>query len=268
MTWLRMITAFVLIPFVLVGLFLTSVPTFALISGVIWTLAALEWAQLSEFRSVVKQILYVVVFAVGLLGLYWLPAPYSHYFCLASMGLWAVLLFWTLTFKGTFPTLLRHTGSRAIIGLAVLWSSWLGLNLIRAHDQGILWIFCVLLIVWASDTAAYFVGKAWGKRLFSPIISPKKTWAGFWGGFMGAFIVAMGCFALMGIPQTQWIYFVPMSVVLILLAIYGDLFESLVKRVANKKDSGNILPGHGGILDRIDSLLPTMPFFAAFLIGI
>lgn len=267
MIWQRVFTACLIIPGVLAVLFLTDPLVFAAFTSVIFWVGAWEWARLCRIQFS-WALGYCVIFALGQGLLYslaaeWIDVVYGVGFCL-----WALLLYWTLRYRGQFPALLQNHISRAAIGLCVLWLAWFSLIQIRLHTQGTLWILCLILITSASDTAAYFVGKALGKKFFSPWISPKKTWAGFWGGLVGAFIVALLCAWQMGLTQQQYPAFMLMSVVLILLAIYGDLFESLVKRVANQKDSGSILPGHGGVLDRMDSLLPTLPFFAWYLMWI
>lgn len=268
MIWHRVLTAIVLIALVLAAILLTNVLTFTLLSSGLFVLGFWEWTGLCGDHSVEIKILASVLFALGLGSLWLVPPAYYAYLYILSFLVWIILMFWTLSYKGVFPLLLKNTYTRWGIGYLVLALAWFGLLQIRLGEKGSLWILFLLLIVCTSDTAAYFTGKALGKRPFSPLISPKKTWAGFWGGMVGAFVVAMVCFWQMGLPQSQWPYFAIMAFILILLAIYGDLFESLVKRVANKKDSGSILPGHGGILDRLDSLLPTLPFFAGYLFWI
>jgi phosphatidate cytidylyltransferase len=268
MIWPRVFTAILLITFVIGCLFFTSAPLFDLLSAGLFVIAHYEWTGLCQMSSWLWRGVLSVLFGVCLLGLFVLSPAYYPFLFLGALGLWILLLYWTSVHRGTFPWLLRNPTSRLLIGYVVLGIAWFGLHLIRAHDKGSQWILCLLVIVCSSDTAAYFVGRAWGKRLFAPLISPKKTWAGFWGGLVGAFTVALGCFWWMDLSRSQLPYFIIMSLILIMLAIYGDLFESCVKRVANKKDSGNLLPGHGGVLDRIDSLLPTLPFFAWYLTGI
>ena len=124
-------------------------------------------------------------------------------------------------------------------------------------------VLAVLVLVWVADTAAYFVGRAWGRRKLAPSISPGKTWEGAWGGLAGALAYAIICGGLAG--GVAWIPLVAGAALLAVLSIVGDLFESAAKRQAGVKDSGTLLPGHGGILDRIDSATATLPLAALLL---
>jgi phosphatidate cytidylyltransferase len=123
-------------------------------------------------------------------------------------------------------------------------------------------ILAVLVLVWIADTAAYFVGRAYGRRKLAPSISPGKTWEGAAGGFAGALVYAMALAFFRGQP---WWAYVAIAAVLAMLSIVGDLFESAAKRQAGVKDSGTMLPGHGGLMDRIDSATATLPICALLL---
>jgi phosphatidate cytidylyltransferase len=124
-------------------------------------------------------------------------------------------------------------------------------------------VLAVLVLVWVADTAAYFVGRKWGRRKLAPSISPGKSWEGAWGGIAGALAYAIICGGLAG--GVAWIPLVAGAALLAVLSIVGDLFESAAKRQAGVKDSGTLLPGHGGILDRIDSATATLPLAALLL---
>jgi phosphatidate cytidylyltransferase len=122
----------------------------------------------------------------------------------------------------------------------------------------------VLVLVWVADTAAYFVGRAWGRRKLAPAISPSKTWEGAWGGIAGAVAYAIiGGTFLKGVGA--WPVYAGVAVLLGAISIVGDLFESAAKRQAGVKDSGTLLPGHGGILDRVDSATAVLPIAALLL---
>jgi len=122
----------------------------------------------------------------------------------------------------------------------------------------------VLVLVWVADTAAYFIGRAWGRRKLAPAISPSKTWEGAWGGIAGAVAYAIiGGTFLSGVGA--WPVYAVVAVVLAAISIVGDLFESAAKRQAGVKDSGALLPGHGGILDRVDSAAAVLPIAALLL---
>jgi phosphatidate cytidylyltransferase len=165
---------------------------------------------------------------------------------------------------------------RWIVGLALLWTAWLALA--HAKTLGINFILSVFCLVWAADIAAYFGGRAFGKRKLALSISPGKSWEGVWSGMLGAlFLAAVWCWA-----DSAWtldsrsLYtrvaarfgLAGLALVVIFLAamsVVGDLFESLVKRSAGAKDSSGLLPGHGGVLDRVDALLPVFPVALAWV---
>jgi len=140
-------------------------------------------------------------------------------------------------------------------GFAVLVPAGLAMLTLRPLE-----VLLVLLLVWIADTAAYFVGRSWGRRKLAPSISPGKSWEGAIGGLAGAAAYAIICGYF--IPVTAWAAFTAAAVLVAMASIVGDLFESAVKRQAGVKDSGTLLPGHGGILDRIDSATATLPLAA------
>lgn len=265
MIWPRVLTAAILIPLVFAAIFWLPPVLFQLVAILLFCGLAWEWGQLCETKLTGFAKYYVVVFVLGMLGLHWIPLDLSRMLLWGILVIWLGLLVTMALYKGHPPWLLQSPIRRALIGLLVLWGACLSLLLIRFHSEGAKWLLGLCLIVWTCDTAAYFAGRFFGKRLFSPLISPKKTWAGFWGGLLIAWSVGMGYVIWMGGSAfSSWK--TPLSLlVLILLSIYGDLFESLIKRIAQKKDSGQLLPGHGGLLDRMDSLLPTLPWFASTL---
>ncbi|MHB1356652.1 MAG: phosphatidate cytidylyltransferase, partial [Anaerolineae bacterium] len=138
---------------------------------------------------------------------------------------------------------------------------------LRAMDQGLVWLILVLLGTWICDTGAYFVGVRWGKHKFFPMISPKKTWEGALGGLVAGMLAVIP-FAMI-VLHLSWWWSLIISVLIVLGATFGDLAESVIKRQLGAKDSSNLIPGHGGMLDRIDSLLFVFPlvYYAACLIA-
>ena len=146
---------------------------------------------------------------------------------------------------------------RFLAGFLIILPAWVGF--VELFKADVLWVLYGLGIVWAADSGAYFVGKWKGKTFLAPAISPKKTWEGVLGGFACVTVLALLFFTWLDWP---WINLVLLSLLLGAFSIVGDLTESILKRVANVKDSGTLLPGHGGILDRIDSLLAVFPILA------
>jgi phosphatidate cytidylyltransferase len=175
-----------------------------------------------------------------------------------------------------FPPVLRLTG-----GVLLLWAAWLAV--MQARVIGVNFLLSVLVLVWAADIGAYFSGRAFGGRIFSnklaPSISPGKTWEGVMGGMVAVFLVALIWMALESHVVTQsvsiytrlWMMGTPLLsvglVFLVAMSVVGDLVESLFKRAAGVKDSSKLLPGHGGVLDRVDALLPTLPLAMMLVSG-
>jgi phosphatidate cytidylyltransferase len=152
----------------------------------------------------------------------------------------------------------QHRALLVVSGFIVLVPPGLALALLPP-----LQVLAVLVLVWVADTAAYFVGRRWGRRKLAPSISPGKTWEGALGGVLAALAYAIICGSFVG--RVAWVALVAGAALLAVLSIVGDLFESAAKRQAGVKDSGTLLPGHGGILDRIDSATATLPLAALLL---
>ena len=169
------------------------------------------------------------------------------------------------------------TPLRLFVGLVLLWVGWLALA--QARVVSINFVLSVLCIVWMADVGAYAAGRAFGKRKLAPSISPGKSWEGVYGGLVGVALLAVvwTLWADRSLPVDApslftrlrdafgWIGMLAASAALVGLSVVGDLFESLVKRAAGAKDSSRLLPGHGGVLDRIDALMPVLP--AAMALG-
>ena len=158
----------------------------------------------------------------------------------------------------------EHRALLTAVGFVVLVPAALALALLDAQL-----VLLVLALVWIADTAAYFVGRAWGRHKLAPSVSPGKTWEGAAGALVGACAYAIIVGLLRGGPS--WVAYMALAVLLTVISILGDLFESAVKRQAGAKDSGTLLPGHGGVLDRIDSATAVLPVAAlvhAFLVSL
>ena len=210
--------------------------------------AGLEWARLCRLPGGNGWLYAIAVPAVFLaLDHAGLQQPM---FALAAF-FWVVLApLWM--WRGLRPSELTWIGAA---GFAVLVPAGLAMLTLRPLE-----VLLVLLLVWIADTAAYFVGRSWGTRKLAPSISPGKSWEGAIGGLAGAAAYAIICGYF--IPVTAWAAFIAAAVLVAMASIVGDLFESAVKRQAGVKDSGTLLPGHGGILDRIDSATATLPLAA------
>jgi phosphatidate cytidylyltransferase len=212
----------------------------------------------------VKRGLYVLVVAAGLLGSWWLlRGDSSSWMAVPVLSLfwWVLAIALVLQFPGSAS---RWSSSAAqfVIGLIVLIPTWLAVvALHESGEQGPLLVMYLLSLIWVADSGAYFSGRAWGKRKLAPAVSPGKSWEGVGGGALLSLAYAVGAAQVLGLPGNQWPLFVVLSLVTVLFSVLGDLTESMFKRHAGIKDSGTLLPGHGGVLDRIDSVTAAAPVF-------
>jgi phosphatidate cytidylyltransferase len=181
--------------------------------------------------------------------------------------LWLGCGFWVLAAVAVlrYPSgahLLAGPALAVPTGLLVGWSAWLALVVIRDHPGGATWVLWFLCLIWSADIGAYFAGHRFGRRRLAPQVSPGKTWEGVIGGVLVSIVVAGAMLVPMGAWQPLW---VPVILLLVGVSVFGDLFESVLKRQRGVKDSGALLPGHGGVLDRIDSVVAALPVFALVL---
>jgi phosphatidate cytidylyltransferase len=254
----RVITALVLIPLVIGSIFFLPPMTFLSVALLIILLAGWEWTQLAGISQLAKKCIFLVLLALALLCCLFIPLPII---VLAGVIWWAIAI--TLLFL--YPKASSVWGNglwiRAMMGFLVLSPCWLGLIILQGFSPMLL-LFCLILI-WGVDTAAYFVGRKWGTHKLAPTISPGKSYEGLLAGLLAAVILSGVGLWVLEIPREQWGLFLLICIVGGgIITVIGDLFESMLKRQSHIKDSGSILPGHGGILDRIDSMTTAIPFFA------
>ena len=259
----RIITALVLLPIALGGFFLLDGGAFALFIAAVVTLGAWEWARLAGLGAQPQRIAYAAGVAVLLYGLYLLPA-------LAPLLLLAAVLWWgaaTLLVLN-YPDSSRYWGGlsgKLLIGLLILLPAWQGLVLLKQWPKANGLIIAVMVLVWGADIGAYFSGKTFGKRKLAPKVSPGKSWEGLYGGLAASLLITLLVGLQQGWSVTGLLLAMAGAAVVVLISVVGDLTESMFKRQSGIKDSSNLLPGHGGVLDRIDSLTAAIPLFAALL---
>lgn len=264
----RIYTVLVLLPLLLAALFFASTVWWALLIALMMLVGAWEWGALAGWR-IGGRVLYVVAMALGGAALWhWGYAPASAIGWIAPLA-WALsVAFWLLMAPWWLAQgwRVRSPAALAMAGAVLLLPLWLAL--VQLHAQP--WLLLILMaIVWLSDTAAYFCGKCWGRRKLAPAISPGKTRAGAWGalGAVAIYFFVVSAVGPSGPTGLQGLAGLGVFLLLALLGIEGDLFESWIKRTAGVKDSGTAFPGHGGVLDRIDALTASMPAAALLLHG-
>ena len=239
--------------------------------GVCMVVAGVEWTQLTDMEALWQRGFFLFLLLSVMAGLWFLLAVDSQ---LIDVILFSAVIWWllcaVLLFGKSQGFNIRHRPYLLIvlIGLIVLVPTWLALVSLHANKvYGPLFVFFIILMNSFADSGAFFAGRRWGSRKLSPNISPAKTWEGLWGA---AIVVALlsavfGAF-IFKLTIIQLLIFVPFCIMILFFSVLGDLFESMIKRKAQVKDSGRIFPGHGGMLDRIDSLTAAAPVFVAGLL--
>lgn len=284
----RLITACILLPLVIFSILAFPPQWFAVAVIVVFLMSAWEWTRLAGFESTLGRLLGcialpTVFLLILIVAKLLIEAPFSKYsldtalalslntnktvqyfFQILILGIWIL----NLCAVCAFPRGAKYYASRAmgiVIGALVLVPAFVALVALQSAHPGL--TLYVLVLVWVADSGAYFAGKRFGRHKLAPKVSPGKTWEGVLGAVLGALLLAWGAFYYFNI-HLSFVVWMLLNVATVLFSIVGDLFESLFKRMRNLKDSGNLLPGHGGLLDRIDSLTAALPIFAIGLMSL
>lgn len=259
----RTITALVLASFGILIVLLAPTFVLALITGVIVVIALWEWTRLAGFASRPTRSAAVALTALALVPL-WLVRnePIVWWVIGAGVLWWLVATLWLGNFSfGAAPTR-ENAALKFTAGLFATLPAWIALAKLHAEpEHGHGWALFALMLVWAADTTAYFAGSRYGKKKLCPQISPNKTYAGVYGALGGAALVAAIGGYVLETRGIAWIGVIVLAIVTVCASIVGDLYESLIKRQASVKDSGALFPGHGGMLDRFDSVFAAVPVF-------
>ncbi len=265
----RLMTAAVLIPLVVWGILGLPTSYLSLVLALFIVQGAWEWTGFMQLKVIWQRVLYVAVVMLSLACIWffqqdsflagtntdWLALP------ILSLFWWLLATVWVLS----YPRTVQRWSSRAVlvlIGLLVLLPTWLAVvGLHASGEQGPLLVMYLLSLVWVADSGAYFGGRAWGKHKLAPAVSPGKTREGVGSAVAISTVYAIAAAQVLGLPGNLWPVFVVLSLVTVVFSVLGDLTESMFKRHAGIKDSGTLLPGHGGVLDRIDSVTAAAPVF-------
>lgn len=261
----RIFTAIILIPLFVVLVLALSARQFSVLTGAIVFWCAYEWSGLIGIKSFPKNIIYPCLMMVVLaMVLYFF---YQHSVSVPQL-LYGAFCWWCVAgvLVIAYPKCSDLWGKgmllRGFMGFMVLIPCWVALNFIRMVPQGTYIVLLLFVLIWGADTGAYFVGKKWGKHKLLPLVSPGKTWQGLFGALFTSVMISVAAIFIFNIDKSGWGSLLLLTIVTVLFSILGDLFESMLKRKVGLKDSGRLLPGHGGILDRIDSLTAAAPVFA------
>ncbi|MEB8431021.1 phosphatidate cytidylyltransferase [Cocleimonas sp. KMM 6892] len=255
----RLITAFVLIAAVFVCVLLLPNVWFAVVGLLVFvSISGWEWSRLVSLENFHRGL-----YVAWLLLLSYLLYRWSDFRWLAMvLGLvwWAFVLVLLAIYEQGTTLYKENKWLLRVAAFFVLIPAWVALiSLHQLHPSLVIYLIALVAM---ADSGAYFAGKAFGKNKLAPELSPGKTREGMLGGLLGASTLSIFGAWYFELPVQDWVYFILLSMVVAVMSVAGDLFESLMKREVGQKDSGNILPGHGGILDRVDGLLAALPIFA------
>ena len=264
----RIITALVLVALFLVLLFLAPIQSFAIVVAGVILLGGWEWANLSNLNRALRFVFLAalgaaLVFAAQYVFAMDFSSPdtdRARQILAVACGWWALAFLWVQGYPAS-ATFWGNRWARGLIGLVVLMPAWLSVVILRGQDHGAWLVLFVVAVVVAADVGAYFVGRKFGKHKLAREVSPGKSWEGFFGGLAACLVLALAVSFAFELPLKNTVLFSVGVLVTALASVIGDLVESMFKRHRGIKDSSHILPGHGGILDRLDSLTAALPVF-------
>ena len=266
----RVITAIILASLIVSTVIFLPTQIVALILAGIICVAAWEWTDCAGYDVVIHKVVYVsAIFLCLMACLLLLDKPWIVLITFCGLVWWLIAIYLVIYYQANMTVNLSSRLLKAMIGGAILIPSWLSLILIHsnksgaslANTSGISLMLFLFFLIWLADSAAYFTGREFGKRKLASNVSPGKSWEGIYGALLLSFLFGTGYALYVDMQFMIAILFIALALFTVSFSIFGDLVESMFKRMAGIKDSSNILPGHGGVLDRIDSLTSAAPVF-------
>lgn len=260
----RVITAVVLAPIVIALVFLLTDLYFALFIGLVVAIGSWEWANIADFEGWQRYLFSFVFILLMLVAYNFIPANYILWF---GAAWWALALVLVVQYP-KLKNLWSGVWQRSLLVIPVLIPAWISMLQLKQYQDSSLLILLLIFLIWGADIGAYFTGRAFGKVKLAPNVSPGKSWEGLAGGVVSALVIVSIMMILwdkIDLMSMAGVVFLLICLTVILVSVLGDLTESMLKRQRGIKDSGSLLPGHGGILDRIDSIVAAAPIFALLL---
>lgn len=275
----RILSALVMIPAAIAALFLLSPTAFALVLVVVCMLAAWEWAQFAGITKQHHRIGLAFICGAILLGMMMLTtehaqlidAPVVKISLLLSLGWWLAAIGLVVTYPGSAVVWSRSFVKRILFGALTIIPFFWGMLVLRQYGSlqgeymGAWWLLYVMVLVWGADSGAYAFGRLFGKHKLAPKVSPGKTWEGAIGGLLTSAVIAFLFSHFVDLPVALNTLLI-CSVIAVIASVFGDLTESMFKRESGIKDSSRLIPGHGGVLDRVDSLTAAIPVFTGLML--
>ena len=264
MLWQRVLTA---IPLAALVIWILLFQPTHLVNYLLWLvvfISGIEWARLSGIQAVALRVVFaaVIVFiSWGVLEQYY---AFAQWYVLLAMIWWFAIAAYIVK---TSPQSVKQKVSvqKLLSGTLIMPAAVIAMSVLHAGPQGPQWLLYGLMLVWLADIGAYFSGRRFGKTKLAPALSPGKTREGLYGALLATTVYSLIASFYFQLTVSSTLLLLVLSMVLTLISVVGDLYESLLKREAGLKDSGKLLPGHGGMLDRIDSVLATMPLLVVGL---
>ena len=274
MTKTRLLAALIMAPVAILSVLFVSTPVLAALSAVLFLAALWEWLKLADVDDTLARTILLACNLALMVALVWgSRSVQGGSFALMQLVIvigvawWLLAMLWLRHYHFASDHDSHARAFKLVAGSLAVVPAWCALGVIHAGEpNGHQWLLLALFLVWAADTGAYFAGRKYGGKVFSrklaPRISPNKTIEGLLGGMSLALAVAIAGALLIGAGVEQLPAIGAVALVTVLFSVVGDLFESLLKRHVGVKDSGNLIPGHGGVLDRLDGVLAALPVFA------
>ncbi len=258
----RVLTATFLGSVIIVGVVASPHPVFSLLMGIFIGIASWEWAGLAGYHKIIQRSVYLVLVTALLICVYFLRATnWVNTIVIFSLIWWCFALVMVISYQRGKELIPSNQIIKALIGCIILVPAWTGLINLHEAVAGSQQILLLFVLIWVADSTAFFIGGWWGKRRLASRISPAKSWEGVIGGLVASMVTVLGYVILKEMSGVDIIRLFALCLITVVFSVLGDLVESMFKRNANMKDSGRLLPGHGGVLDRIDSLTSAVPVF-------
>ncbi|MCB5161650.1 phosphatidate cytidylyltransferase [Marinomonas algarum] len=257
----RILSAIVMAVLFVCAVFVLEETNFILAMGGVVFLAGWEWARLSGVQNQLARLVFACLIGVVCFLVY--QTDLSKISLSISPALWLLALYWVIR----YPTQLiwQHVLSRLVFGVLVLVTTWASLVVLKQSEAFVVWVLLLMGLIWGADSGAYFAGRAFGKHKLARSVSPGKSWEGVIGGVVLTQVGVMLFSFYSDFSLAKWIGLALVALIISFVSVLGDLTESLFKRHEQLKDSSHLIPGHGGVMDRVDSLTAAAPIYVLLL---